>query len=300
MAPLAPFLCTLCGAYLHSFDRLQRHKHRHTMKYIRIGMKKVTSSTALNRPYYCDLNLGEHNHNKRNRGNNQLDMPGELRSGLMEAMYHETYFTHQSEQSRVTGPGKNPKYQCQYCKKCFTSASVLKNHIRTHTKEKPYQCEHCQKWFSQLWNLKKHVRTHTKEKPYQCEHCQKCFAAQSNLKRHIRIHTKEKPYQCEHCQKSFAQSKCLVNHMRAHTEERPYQCDQCPKSFSHSHHLTRHVRTHTEQCRRETIPVWPMPEIFFSFASSNETCQNSHQRETIPVWTLPEMFCTDINPQTSY
>ncbi len=37
------------------------------------------------------------------------------------------------------------------------------------------QCSYCQRRFSRKYNLKQHIKTHTKEKPFQCVICLKRF-----------------------------------------------------------------------------------------------------------------------------
>ena len=268
MAALAPFLCTFCGAYLHSFDRLQRHRYRHKMKYIRIRTKQASFSTA-------NSLTGQQRYTSNH---DQVNVLRQFRSGLMEAMYHKTYSTHDYKLSRVINYSRKhteKKYQCEHCQKRFTRNDHLKNHVRTHTKERPYQCEHCQKCFTRNDHLKSHIRTHTKEKSYQCEHCQKCFSESGNLKRHIRTHTKERPYQCEYCQKCFTRNDHLKTHIRSHTKEKPFRCEHCQKRFAQSNNLTRHVRTHTKDHTKDQENLSSVKQCWNYFARTGHLKSHS-------------------------
>ncbi len=50
---------------------------------------------------------------------------------------------------------------CQVCQKPFTTARMLKRHVKCHSETKKYSCEHCGKGFNDAFDLKRHVRTHT-------------------------------------------------------------------------------------------------------------------------------------------
>ena len=157
MATLMPFTCTFCGVYLLSFGRLQQHKYRHKLKYIR----RTNERTRMDQYRYlcCEENFAD-----------DLKI---LKTGI-----------------RSQPHTKENLYQCVYFQKCFAKNGHLENHCKTHTKEKRYQCGHCQKSFLRKCDLRRHSRTHTKEKPYQCERCQKRFAQKGDLQRHNRSHTK--------------------------------------------------------------------------------------------------------------
>ena len=51
-----------------------------------------------------------------------------------------------------------------------------------------FQCHICYNSFTREWNLKNHIRTHTGERPYPCPICYRRFNMKHHLKRHLETH----------------------------------------------------------------------------------------------------------------
>ena len=149
-----------------------------------------------------------------------------------------------AKKSRVKTIGTD-RVPCPICDKTVSCTATLRDHMRTHTGERPFPCSECNLAFSQRSNLRMHKRLHTGERPYMCGLCGKTFARSSHLPAHMRTHTGEKPYECEECGHAFITAQQLKNHHRVHTGEKPWKCDLCDAAFTHSSSLSTHKKKHT-------------------------------------------------------
>ncbi|KAM3955991.1 zinc finger Y-chromosomal protein 1-like [Aphomia sociella] len=86
---------------------------------------------------------------------------------------------------------KNSKYECDKCLKVFKNNSGLKKHVSyVHEKIRPPRnkiCDICGRGFTTLTILKFHIRTHTGERPLQCTQCPATFAHSAALYTHNRL-----------------------------------------------------------------------------------------------------------------
>lgn len=139
----------------------------------------------------------------------------------------------------------NKQWQCDVCRKCFTTKYFLKKHKRLHTGETPYACTQCNKTFTFQQSYHKHLLYHNDEKPHTCTYCGRAFKELSTLHNHQRIHTGEKPFSCETCGKCFRQRVSYLVHRRIHTGVMPYKCTACEKSFRYK------VSQRTHKCQAQ-------------------------------------------------
>ncbi|GIZ46852.1 hypothetical protein CKM354_000996100 [Cercospora kikuchii] len=86
-------------------------------------------------------------------------------------------------------------FQCNLCPKRFTRGAALRDHLRTHTDERPYVCTICGKAFARKQDCKRHEELHSGEKKFVCRGtlptgaywgCGRRFARAVALGRHFR------------------------------------------------------------------------------------------------------------------
>ncbi|KAF5304354.1 hypothetical protein FQA39_LY09733 [Lamprigera yunnana] len=189
---------------------------------------------------------------------------------------------------------------CSVCGKTFRHSYPLKEHLVTHSSERPFECTVCKKTFAKSYNLRLHQKTHSGIHPYVCSTCGKAYTTQSNLTTHIRsVHTKEKPHACSKCSMTFVHPRHLRLHMVKHTGEKPYSCTICEKTFAKNIHLTIHLRTHTGEkpylctsCGKTFTTTGETIDCFKCVSLNNDykPCEDPfHNNYTLDIYESPCM-----------
>uniref|UniRef100_A0A1A9W702 Protein krueppel n=1 Tax=Glossina brevipalpis TaxID=37001 RepID=A0A1A9W702_9MUSC len=236
----------------------------------RVSTPKVVETTLTSFQYFCDYckagfalrkTLTLHmNQNLCTSNNFKCDNCGKI--FLTEKNLEAHIATHTNEQTcleckktcgsieelsahMIDEHNRNPRNQCNVCKKVFTMKTSLMDHMRIHSGEKPFLCTICGKSFRQNSNLRQHLMRHTNEKNFKCDVCLNAYVTKAELFSHKRSHTGDHPFNCEICGSRFTSSSSLQKHRRKHTGERPYACEFCPMRFTALNILKNHRRTHT-------------------------------------------------------
>ena len=93
-----------------------------------------------------------------------------------------------SEESHVSGCGKQMQFTCDICETKFTTIKHLRRHINIHSKT-TFACLLCDKKFSRKDNLKEHTENvHENSNFINCFVCNGKFKRLKDFKRHKKLH----------------------------------------------------------------------------------------------------------------
>ncbi|XP_063690802.1 zinc finger protein 1-like isoform X2 [Bolinopsis microptera] len=180
-----------------------------------------------------------------NMTNIKPDPWGQAKDKLYKCPHCETAFARRQYLSNHIINVHNLK-TCPECKTTFSNEEAFNAHLAMHPK-KEYECGSCNKSFNSVYLLKNHRKTHVKDKPFACNICGKTFADKYYLRNHFSIHSPVKPYSCPVCGRGFASSSALRYHSFQHTGEKPAKCQYCPSEFVQKNQLKLHIaRKHKE------------------------------------------------------
>ncbi|XP_060673183.1 transcription factor IIIA isoform X2 [Ziziphus jujuba] len=198
-----------------------------------------------------------------------------------------THHKEEVDKARTDGDGDTGGLKasntCPECGVSFKKPAYLKQHMQSHSLERPYRCsvEDCHSSYRRKDHLTRHLLQH-QGKLFKCpiENCNCEFAIQGNMKRHVRqLHdedrppTSEKQYVCQEigCGKVFRFASRLQKHEDSHVKLDSVEafCSEpgCMKPFTNEQCLTceicgtkqlrknikRHLRTHDTKDSTERV-----------------------------------------------
>ena len=145
----------------------------------------------------------------------------------------------------IPKPSKN-EVHCTFCRKDFSSAKALRQHLRIHVGKSVYKCPRCGRHLASRATMEMHQRScGIQDCPHNCVTCGKDYHSKQALLQHLKVHQPPASVEDRTCPDS-KQVFNLVKTMREHraTHRGPFPCpvEDCPAVFSLPKRHNRHLR----------------------------------------------------------
>ncbi|OXA47567.1 zinc finger protein 25 [Folsomia candida] len=244
--PDAKVKCEVCGTF--SKNRIALSSHMRTFH----SNRKRPSCDTCHRVFFDLRYLRKH----IDTVHSTMDRPRFpcTFSGCEKTFLNKGYMAHHVKTEHAQNPARFP---CKLCGKEFKTRSHLKQHIPSHTTEKPYNCATCGRGFAHKGQMKNHEMTHfgkSARDVSKCHLCPKTFLTRNGLQGHIRVvHENQRNYPCTFYDKRFSISSHLKRHVEAKhpaNKELIHSCDKC-EYMSHSKHNCAAHRMRHNAARQE-------------------------------------------------
>nr|CAD7569366.1 unnamed protein product [Timema californicum] len=142
------------------------------------------------------------------------------------------------------------RHTCPVCTKSFGSPGKLRQHMYSHTGERPFHCTHpqCSKSFSSKFKLVRHELIHSVDRKFRCTICDRTFHRKDHLKNHVKVHSPiKKTFRCdrEGCGKEYSSYLSFRKHSAVHAaEEGNLECKMCGRTFATKEEIVYHLKVH--------------------------------------------------------
>ncbi|XP_018653326.1 putative zinc finger protein [Schistosoma mansoni] len=241
-----PFVCDKCKASFVQKYELRRHSIIH------LRGAQPRSLSQCNKSYTRRYRLNLHISTHTGTGPISCDAP----NCSMKYFSEEDLKRHKLSQHSSVDKDPRRRHTCTFpgCSRSYSELNKLKEHLRTHTGERPYVCRKpgCGATFARLSGVKSHEITHVyvrkrskrlAQYPISMIECGKAFLKRNKFRDHIYRHTGVRPFVCDQCKASFVQKYELRCHTYVHL--RVAQSINCEMSFYSRFNQMEHIRTHT-------------------------------------------------------
>ncbi|KAM8870116.1 uncharacterized protein AB9W97_017109 isoform 1-T3 [Spinachia spinachia] len=138
-------------------------------------------------------------------------------------------------------------FQCRICLTDYAKRKLLREHLAmTHFEKEFYECDRCKRVFTSLSKCENHVKFLKCRLDVMCEACGRIYRSYKSLVRHRKT-TCQRHFKCTDCTKVFTSKITLLKHSFSHLGLLPYTCVRCRCHYR----LVRLYRTH--KCEPERI-----------------------------------------------
>ncbi|CAF2139494.1 unnamed protein product [Brassica rapa] len=173
------------------------------------------------------------------------------------------------------------KHTCQECGAEFKKPAHLKQHMQSHSLERPFECyvDDCTSSYRRKDHLNRHLLTH-KGKLFKCpvENCKSEFSVHGNISRHVKkFHSKDDGNKDDTGNsKKEDTGNGDSHHSESSTGQKKLVCKEkgCGKAFKYPSQLQKHQDSHVKLDSIEAFCSEPGCMKYFT----NEECLKAHIR----------------------